>query len=172
MTVTVKLAGAIAASITIPAPTNFNGGGFSPGLFTRDSSGSGNVAAANADGTINSPEHPAARGSVVLLYATGMSVQSNTLLCDPYVGNNFGAAFLTTTPPVEAFIGDKPAYVLYSGSAPGLTCGLQQINVLIPEDSASGPAVPVRLGMPFAGDLPPDPYIWYLTQTGTTIAIQ
>ena len=168
-TVTVKLGGATGASLTIPALPYVP---FIPALFTRDSSGTGNVAAANADGIINSPQHPAARGSVVLLYGTGMFEQSNTLSCS-FIGNNFGGTFLNTTHPLEAFIGDKPAYVLYSGSAPGLTCGLQQINLLIPDDSATGAAVPVRLGMPFfGGGLPTDPYVWYLTQTGTTIAIQ
>jgi uncharacterized protein (TIGR03437 family) len=88
------------------------------------------------------------------------------------IGNNFGGLFLNTTPPVEAFIGDEPAYVLYSGSALGLTCGLRQINVLIPEDSAIGSGVSIRLGMPFAGELSTDPYLWYVTQPGTTIAIQ
>ena len=173
-TVTVKLGGATAASLTIPAPPygpNVNGSAFTPALFTSDSSGTGNVAAANADGTINSPLQPAARGSVVLLYATGMFEQSNILLCN-MIGGDFGATFLNTTPPVEAFIGGEPAYVLYSGSAPGLTCGLQQVNVLIPEDSAIGPAVSIRLGMPFAGELPTEPYFWYMTQSGTTIAIQ
>jgi uncharacterized protein (TIGR03437 family) len=72
-TVTVKLGGTSAASATIPVPPyNISGNTFTPALFTSDSSGTGNVAAANADGTINSPLHPAARGSVVLLYATGM----------------------------------------------------------------------------------------------------
>ncbi len=43
----------------------------SPGAFTLDEIGSGPVAAANQDGTINGPSHPAAKGSYVTVYWTG-----------------------------------------------------------------------------------------------------
>jgi uncharacterized protein (TIGR03437 family) len=46
----------------------------SPGLFTTDGSGRGQVRAINQDGSINSPENPAPRGSVVTLFATGQGV--------------------------------------------------------------------------------------------------
>jgi uncharacterized protein (TIGR03437 family) len=69
-------------------------------------------------------------------------------------------------------VGGESAYVLYSGSAPGLTCGAQQFDIVIPDDSATGAAVSVQLGMPFAGEFSTDPYFWYTTQPGTTLAIQ
>jgi hypothetical protein len=53
-----------------------------------------------------------------------------------------------------------------------MTCAAQQFDVVIPEDSATGPAVPVQLGIPFPGELSTDDYIWYTTQPGTTLAIQ
>ena len=43
----------------------------SPGLFTVDGSGSGQVAALNQDGSVNNGANPAKAGSVVTLFATG-----------------------------------------------------------------------------------------------------
>jgi uncharacterized protein (TIGR03437 family) len=170
-TVTVKV-GAAQASLTMPASSGpgINSTALTPALFTSNSSGSGNLAAVNADGTINSALQPAKRGSVVLLYGTGF-FEFSGLTCVG-IGRNFGSLLLDSTPPVEAFVGGEPAYVLYSGSAPGMTCAAQQVDVVIPENSATGPAVPVQLGMPFSGEFPTDPYVWYTTQSGTTLAIQ
>src|SRR5450755_407742 len=42
-----------------------------PGIFTAASSGTGQVAAMNQDGTVNSPVNPAARGSIITFFATG-----------------------------------------------------------------------------------------------------
>ena len=44
---------------------------FAPGLFTADGSGTGQAAALNQDGTINSAVNPAPIGSVISLFATG-----------------------------------------------------------------------------------------------------
>ncbi len=44
----------------------------SPGLFTLTSNGRGQVAALNQDGSVNGPARPAARGSILVLYATGL----------------------------------------------------------------------------------------------------
>ncbi|MCG8650160.1 MAG: hypothetical protein MI861_10015, partial [Pirellulales bacterium] len=42
-----------------------------PAIFTLDGSGRGQAAALNEDGTVNGPSNPAARGSVVAVFATG-----------------------------------------------------------------------------------------------------
>src|SRR5262249_46338991 len=42
-----------------------------PGLFTLDSSGVGQAAAVNQDGSINTPSTPARVGEVISLFATG-----------------------------------------------------------------------------------------------------
>ena len=174
-TVTVKLGGTVGPSVSIPAPPygpGVNGTSYAPALFTSDSSGGGNLAAVNSDGTVNSPQNPAKRGSVVALYGTGSTVP------DVCTGKNFGfifpssTLFPTSTSPVEAFLSGKPAYVLYSGTAPEATCGAQQFDVFIPEDSATGAAVPVQLGIPVPGSSSTAPYLWYTTQPGTTLAIQ
>lgn len=45
-----------------------------PGLFTVNFTGAGQVVALNADGSVNSPANPAARGSNIMLFATGEGV--------------------------------------------------------------------------------------------------
>jgi uncharacterized protein (TIGR03118 family) len=45
-----------------------------PGLFTLNFTGAGAVVALNADGTVNSPTNAAARGSNIMLFATGEGV--------------------------------------------------------------------------------------------------
>ncbi|HVW85999.1 MAG TPA: TIGR03118 family protein [Bryobacteraceae bacterium] len=45
-----------------------------PGLFTIDFSGKGQTVALNADGSVNSSKNPAARGSMIWLFATGAGI--------------------------------------------------------------------------------------------------
>ena len=78
-----------------------------PGIFTV-SGGTGQAAALNEDGTVNSESNPAARGSIVVLYLTGD-----------------GGAAITVT------IGSYSADVLYAGPAPGYL-GLTQVNAVVP----------------------------------------
>lgn len=161
---TVELGGAGAITIPVDIVT-----GVVPGLFTLDESGTGNVAAVNADGTINSPQNPAKRGSMVLLYGTGLDDVRTYGPSGQYgpglACGTFGTNRLVWTAPVEISIGGEPALVLYSGSAPGMTCAAQQINIILPEDSQTGPAVPLDLSMLSAG-------VWVPAQSGLMLAIQ
>ena len=79
----------------------------SPGIFTV-SGGTGQAAALNEDGTVNSAGNPVARGGVVVLYLTG----------------DGGAA-------ISVAIGGYSADVLYVGPAPGYP-GLTQVNAVVP----------------------------------------
>lgn len=83
--------------------------GAAPGIFTV-AGGTGQAAAINQDGTANSASNPAARESIMVLYATGQ-------------GQDLSAVSLT--------IGGYPAVLLYAGPAPGYP-GLMQINAQIP----------------------------------------
>jgi uncharacterized protein (TIGR03437 family) len=80
-----------------------------PGIFTI-AGGTDQAAANNQDGSLNSPANPAARGSVVSLYATGQGASSNK---------------------VTLSIAGYNAPLLYAGPAPGFS-GLMQINAQIP----------------------------------------
>lgn len=111
----------------------------SPGLFTADSSGSGQLAALNEDNTPNSPGNPARRGSVVQLFATGAGFIPGA----PPDGDTPGGRLITTPERPRVFIGTDfvpDSDVLYSGLAPGLI-GVWQINFRIPDRVAPGNAV-------------------------------
>jgi uncharacterized protein (TIGR03437 family) len=84
-----------------------------PGVFTGPG-GTGPVAAANQDGTVNSDANPALQGSVVTFYATG-----------------------TGQGAVSVLIGGAEAQVLFAGDAPGFV-GVMQINAQVPVGIASG----------------------------------
>ncbi len=91
-----------------------------PGLF---------AAAVNQEGTINSVSNPAPRGSIVALFATGGGLlEANQLRL-----------------PVAARIGGVEAEVLYAGASGDRIPGLLQINVRVPQEAATGGAVPVDL---------------------------
>jgi uncharacterized protein (TIGR03437 family) len=78
-----------------------------PALFT---SASGQAAAVNEDGTLNSADHPVSRGSWISLYGTGQGIGGL---------------------PVAVRIGGYSAEVLYSGAVAGYP-GLFQINARVP----------------------------------------
>jgi uncharacterized protein (TIGR03437 family) len=111
----------------------------SPALFTYNASGSGPVAAANQDGSVNTAANPAAAGSVMVFYGTGEG-QTSPGGVDGQVASS---VYPKPVLPVSATIGGAPATVLYYGAAPGDVAGAFQMNVMIPAGTASGPAVPV-----------------------------
>jgi uncharacterized protein (TIGR03437 family) len=91
-----------------------------PGVFTMQD-GKGQALALNEDGSINSVAKPAARGSIITIYGTGVGTAS------------FEAS-------VE--IGGYPAEILYAGSAPGQP-GMFQLNVRTPSGFAPSGVQPL-----------------------------
>lgn len=104
----------------------------SPGLFTVDGSGSGQVVALNQDGSANNGANPAKAGSIVTLYATGQGSIGGM----PQDGQ--GAQGIVATPQTpQVFINSgfvPTGDVQFSGLAPGFA-GLWQINVKVPADA-------------------------------------
>jgi uncharacterized protein (TIGR03437 family) len=130
----------------------------SPALFTATQTGAGQADVLNqlSSGVVAhngsaAPAVPAKRGTYLSVFGTGFG-SANAPGTD-------GLSWLVQ--PVTATIGGVPAQVVFAGLAPISTTGLQQINILIPEDCPTGPAVSIRLR---AGS--------YSTQTGTTVAIE
>ncbi len=122
--------------ITIPVKES------NPGLFTANSSGRGQGAIINQDGSYNAPASPAPRGSIVSLFGTG---EGQT---EPR-GEDGKILDLLTRPvlPVSITIGGRSAEVKYAGGAPSLVAGVLQLNVRIPEESTAGnQEVLVRIG--------------------------
>jgi uncharacterized protein (TIGR03437 family) len=94
-----------------------------PAIFGTNQYGKGIAQARNEDGTTHGNERPAARGSVVTLYTTGVG---------------------SSGMPVEVHIGGQPAEVIstmVSGTRPGVT----EVQVRVPETVDPAPFQPVVL---------------------------
>jgi uncharacterized protein (TIGR03437 family) len=113
-----------------------------PGIFTVGK-GAGQAVAVNEDGVLNSADHPAARGSVITLYATGEG-QTDPAGVD---GKPATSPFPKPLLPVSLRVAGLPVEILFAGSAPGFA-GLLQINARLPGAfSPSGTlAVVLRVG--------------------------
>jgi uncharacterized protein (TIGR03437 family) len=116
-------------SMTVPA----NQG--RPGIFRLQTGVSTQAVALNQDGTLNGAANPAARGSIVAVWGTGF----------PPIDAPCATGSLNPPGPVSLAGGWKISFgieeVVYAGSAPGLLCGIVQINLAVPP---SGPS-PDRL---------------------------
>jgi uncharacterized protein (TIGR03437 family) len=128
-----------------------------PAIFTLDSSGSGPGAILNQDSSVNSASNPAAKGSIVVIYATGAG-QTNPPGVD---GSVTGTVLPTPLLPVSVQIGGLNSKVVYAGAAPALISGVIQVNAVLPAAVPSGPAVPVLLSIGTA-----------TSQAGVTVAIR
>ena len=116
--------------------------GAAPGIFTADTTGSGQAAALNENLSVNSPSNPAQVGSVLVLYTTGEGQTTPG-------GINGKLANATPYPApvlsVKAQVGGLPAVINYAGAAPTLVAGVMQVNVQIPAGVQPGSAVPVSI---------------------------
>jgi uncharacterized protein (TIGR03437 family) len=112
-----------------------------PGIFSSDSSGSGQGAILNQNYETNGAARPAKKGEVIILFATGAG-QTNPAGDD---GRVIGAPLPQLTQDVTARIGGVPADVLYAGMAPSLVNGVLQVNLRVPQALASGGALPVEI---------------------------
>ncbi len=114
-----------------------------PALFTVNAAGAGAAAAQNQDGSLNSAQNPAARGSIVVLYGTG----EGSTTPEGIDGQIAASVFPKPVLPVSVTVGGQPVEVLYAGAAPGLVAGIFQINARIPLTSPTGEvAVVVTVG--------------------------
>jgi uncharacterized protein (TIGR03437 family) len=127
-----------------------------PALFTQDSSGKGQAAASNQDGTLNGAAHPAKVGSYLSLWLTGAG-QMNPSGADGQPG---AAPLAKPVAPIAVTIGGQAAAVQYAGQAPNTVAGVMQINAQVPSGIQAGNAVPVVVQ---AGSVS--------TQTGVTVAV-
>jgi uncharacterized protein (TIGR03437 family) len=122
-----------------------------------DSSGTGQGAIVNQDGTLNGTSNPAAPGTVVSIYGTGEGQTDppgidGSIVSSPNLHHPLA--------PVAASIGGQNADVTYAGSAGDQVSGMFQVNVLVPSSIPSGGSVPVIITV--GGS----------TQTGVIMAVQ
>ncbi|MBK5294207.1 MAG: hypothetical protein JJE04_21325, partial [Acidobacteriia bacterium] len=134
----------------------------SPAFFTIGSTGTGQIAALNQDGTINSTNNQARRGEVIQLFGTGPGFIPNA----PPDGS-LAEGLTPTQGNPRVFIQSREVSVAYSGLAPGLV-GVWQVNVTIPDQTAPNDAALVVLTMnDIPSNNPQNP-----NQIRTTIAVQ
>jgi uncharacterized protein (TIGR03437 family) len=123
-----EMAGATEVSVEVEhrgrrsKPITLDAAAANPAIFGSNQWGRGNAQAQNEDGTINDAAHGAARGTVVTLYTTGVSLDL----------------------PVEVHIGGQPAEVI-SVQVSGTRAGVTEVRVRIPETVEAAPFQPVVL---------------------------
>jgi uncharacterized protein (TIGR03437 family) len=146
----VKYQGQTSAPVTVPVAA------VAPALFIADSSGTGQAAASNQDGTVNGAAHPAKVGSYISLWLTGVG-QMNPTGVDGLPG---AAPLAQPAAPVTVTIGGQLVQPQYAGQAPYAVAGVMQINAQIPGGTQAGNAVPVVVQVGGVS-----------TQAGVTIAV-
>lgn len=121
-----------------------------PGIFTVGGDRDDRGAILNgADNTVAVPagvfpgSHPAAPGSVVVIYASGLGPVT------PSLPSGIGSGANGTTIPVMndnpiVTIGGQPSSIQFAGLAPGFV-GLYQLKVVVPSITVAGSAVPVTI---------------------------
>ena len=127
--VTVSYKGLVSPQFTVNVTTAV------PGLFSSNSSGTGQGAILNQDGSLNSASNPAEEGSIVVLFGTGEG-QTNPPGVD-------GQLALSVYPKPELsvavfFDGTPAANVAYAGAAPTFVAGLLQVNAQLPPSIHAG----------------------------------
>jgi uncharacterized protein (TIGR03437 family) len=129
-----------------------------PGLFTANTTGTGQGAILNQDGvTLNSAKAPASVGSIVSLWGTGEGVTN-----PPGVDGRLAIGVLPAPlAAVSVMIGDYPATLTYHGAAPGLMPGVFQIDAQVPQKVQPGNSVKVVVTIGGA-----------TTQAGVTMAVE
>jgi uncharacterized protein (TIGR03437 family) len=117
-----------------------------PAFYTVGSTGVGQAAALNQDGSFNGPtgtagSKPASANTVISVYGTGGGVTVPPGATGSVSPSN---QLLRITGPVSATIGGQPSTVEFIGAAPGLVTGVIQVNLLVPP-GVSGSNLPVAV---------------------------
>lgn len=107
-----------------------------PAIFSLSENGSGQGAVLNHDLTVNGASNPELPGNEIAIYATGEGVLTPAGMTGCITGDT-----LPLPKPagnVAVTIGGQPAMLDFVGEAPGLVCGVLQINVTIPTGVGAG----------------------------------
>jgi uncharacterized protein (TIGR03437 family) len=146
-----ELAGQTQAPLTVSvsnqtsAPQTVNLATFAPAIFSTNSQGTGQGAILDTFYQLVDSANPGAAGrTYIQIYCTGLGPVTNQPPSGFPAPSSLQLAETTTTPTV--IIGNIPAYVSFSGLAPGYV-GLYQVNALVPVGTPGGPAVPVVISI-------------------------
>jgi len=149
-TVTVQVESAGARSNTVRAPVV----SYDLGMLSADGSGRGQAFAQNADGSMNSPDHPASAGDVITVFFTGAgsttpaSLEGSTA---PNPAPDVAASIMVT-------IGWLGVSAQETREIPGFLTGLAYARVKVPNLGYSSPSVPVKIA------------VWNASGIGSTVS--
>lgn len=125
--------------------------GASPGIFTLDSSGTGQAAllvynATNQTYALNAGNAPARPGDTVVFYVTGEGDYATSITTRTgYIVPSTLNPLPQMNPLPTVTMGGQPAQVTYAGPMVGSVLGVLQINAVVPQGSATGNAVPLSV---------------------------
>ncbi len=138
----------------------FSGVAAAPAIFSAASSGTGQAAVLNQDGSYNSSTNPAAAGSIVTLFETGEGVLT-PVGQDGRIETGALSTIPTPAVPITVTFGTTASpKITYAGVAPGEVDGLLQIDVQVPSGLTPGDvALVVTIGKT-------------ASQSGLTIAVK
>jgi uncharacterized protein (TIGR03437 family) len=134
------------------APTN-------PGIFSFDN-GKGQAAVLNQDNSVNGAANPAARGSIIQIFATGEG-QTMPPGVDGAIANGSVIPVPAATNTSITIGGVAATSIGYAGTLPGGVAGAFQIDATIPASAPTGSAVPIVFSIGGAS-----------SQKGLTIAVK
>jgi uncharacterized protein (TIGR03437 family) len=107
------------------------------------------LAALNQDGSVNTRTNPAAPGSAISLFGTGLG----RLTPELRTGAISPAAPLSQTALPRASSGGE---ILYLGSAPGLSTSVAQVNLRLPAQALGSPGADGVVAHPIGVDVSTD----------------
>ena len=110
-----------------------------PGIFRIGSTEFGAVL--NQDNSLNTPDNPATRGSVVTFWATGVGPFEGSYEDGSIIHSNLS---LMRLPVKVAFFGSE-GQVLYAGASPEMVAGITQLNVRVPANSRVASRIPITI---------------------------
>jgi uncharacterized protein (TIGR03437 family) len=131
--VVVRFAGTPSATLNVQVVAT------TPAIFSLTQSGNGQGAILNANSSVNGVANPAAKNSVIQIFATGEGqiVPGGTTGC---VSPALPPFPVPVAKPISVTIGGQPSpNIFFAGEAPALVCGVLQINAQVPNNIGSGP---------------------------------
>jgi uncharacterized protein (TIGR03437 family) len=158
VTIQVNYQGQTMATETLPVVVT------APGVFTANSSGTGEASVINQDGSVNSASNPARPGTIIAFYLTGEG-QTNPGGIDGKASPLPPAAPIVPQAAVAVFLNGQQAQLPYAAEAPGLVAGIMQVNALIPVNVIQNPSTS-PIAVPLVMIVGPA-----FTQTGITVYI-
>jgi uncharacterized protein (TIGR03437 family) len=134
-----------------------------PGIFTLDGTGTGQAVAINPDGTFNSATNPAARGSIVTFFATGVGFVE-----PPIEDGRHPPAPVYPRPAAlpEIRLGGRPLAATDIGFAGLVWAGVFQFNIRIPTDIPPSQSAELLLRTPVRVNQIPT------SRSGVTLAVK